>query len=475
MRLFKFFTIIIFFLLAAPYGNAEQDFKEWLKGEQKEYSGFLEKRDKEFRNFLMGSWKNFEVEGGKKEDEKPKPVNAPVASEKIMGSKPIDPGKIKKIEKPEKPAEYPEQKTAKPVIKKVVKVEFFGEYLDFPKLDPLTELNILTIDKKGFADFWTNFASIDVKPVINQLNYYKDKKRINDWGCLLLARAYSDSAVKDRNTSYLITWGLMLKSGYDVRAGYDNGEVKLLYRSDDDLYSTPFFSLDKKRYYLFSDKSDSIKSYDADYEGADKKLNVFFEKRPLFITDKIGKRELYFEYKNKEYTVEAYFNPHTIDFMKNIPQFSLEKYFMGEPDQLISGYFVESIKEKTSGFSDYEKVDFILKLVQRAFHYKTDEQQFSKEKYFFPEEMIYYPYSDCEDRSVLFSYLVKRVTGLDVIILDYPGHVAAAVNIPGNIKGDFLKVDGEKYYVTDPTYINSDPGMVIPEYRDKKPEIIFLK
>ena len=43
------------------------------------------------------------------------------------------------------------------------------------------------------------------------------------------------------------------------------------------------------------------------------------------------------------------------------------------------------------------------------------------------DEPLFYPYSDCEDHSVLFAYLVRELPGLEVIGLDYPGHVATAV------------------------------------------------
>ena len=41
--------------------------------------------------------------------------------------------------------------------------------------------------------------------------------------------------------------------------------------------------------------------------------------------------------------------------------------------------------------------------------------------------LFYYPYCDCEDRSVLYSYLVRNLLKLDVVLLDYPNHIATAV------------------------------------------------
>ena len=74
-----------------------------------------------------------------------------------------------------------------------------------------------------------------------------------------------------------------------------------------------------------------------------------------------------------------------------------------------------------------DAVNVLLRFVQTGFSYLTDSEQFGREKFMFPEETLSYPYSDCEDRSFLFAYLVSSLLGLDVIGLDYPGHVATAV------------------------------------------------
>ena len=91
-----------------------------------------------------------------------------------------------------------------------------------------------------------------------------------------------------------------------------------------------------------------------------------------------------------------------------------------------------------------------------------------------PEETLYYPASDCEDRAILFSYLVKNLLGLKIIALDYPGHIATAVKFSANINGDAVEYNGQRYVICDPTYINADAGMSMPEYKGVAPEVIKL-
>ena len=112
--------------------------------------------------------------------------------------------------------------------------------------------------------------------------------------------------------------------------------------------------------------------------------------------------------------------------------------------------------------------------MQTAFKYKTDEGQFGIENYLFPEETLYYPYSDCEDRSVFFAWLVHSLLGLEVVGLDFPGHIAAAVNFNEKFRGDAVLHKGKRYVVTDPTYINASAGMTMPDFKNKKPKVIRI-
>jgi hypothetical protein len=64
---------------------------------------------------------------------------------------------------------------------------------------------------------------------------------------------------------------------------------------------------------------------------------------------------------------------------------------------------------------------------------------------------------------------------LKCIALDYPGHVNAAVSLKGSIHGTFITVDGTKYFVCDPTYINAPIGYLPDEYKGIKPKVITFE
>lgn len=470
-RSWYFLFIMIF---ASHFVNADTNFNDWLKNQEKEYSGFKEQRDKDFYSFLKGNWIDFDLEEGTDEDSLPKPVLPPVADqnlkEKPLVDEAVDAEEVRTVSDIK-----PDLKEIKqPTSEKTIFIPFFEELLKFPKIDALYNLEMVKADKDSAALFWQNFSDIDISGVISHLRYYTFEKKLNDWGYFMLARAYCDHIIKDVNTKEMLVWGIMLKSGYNVKIGFNGKQVRLLFTSASDLYSIPYFNLNGERYYLADKSVKSIKSYDASYEGADKKIEAYLVNRPVLKSKKIGERVISFDYKGKTYSFTGYFNPVLMKFMESLPKLSLDKYFLGRADSLVSKEFAEEIKQEIQAFSSYEKVNFILSLVQKSFAYKTDDEQFNYEKYFFPEEMIYYPYSDCEDRCALFACLIREITGFHVVILDYPGHVAAAVEVPVSVEGSFVMVKGKKFYIADPTYINSSVGMMMPEYRNVKPKILEL-
>ena len=115
-----------------------------------------------------------------------------------------------------------------------------------------------------------------------------------------------------------------------------------------------------------------------------------------------------------------------------------------------------------------------LHYLHRAFPYKTDEAQFGIERTLFAEEMYYYPYSDCEDRSILFARLVKDLLGLDVVLLYYPAHIAAAVCFKGEVKGDYMQLGNKRYVICDATYIGAGVGEAMPDLKRTPAQVVRI-
>ena len=236
--------------------------------------------------------------------------------------------------------------------------------------------------------------------------------------------------------------------------------------------------LDEQKFYVvnFEQKEKlplAIQTYEGNYPDADDLIDLRVTKAPL-ISKEIVERELRFKYKGETYILTVQYNLPTAKYFENYPLTDLNIYFNAPLTNEANFSVISQLKDILEEKPEAEAVNILLRFVQTAFQYKTDDEQFGREKSFFSEETLFYPFCDCEDRSVFFSYLVRNLLGLKVIGLDYPGHIATAVKFNTDLEGDSVTFNNEKYLVCDPTYVNANIGLCMPDFKDVIPKIIEL-
>ena len=459
---------------------AQDNYQEWLKKEKASYKNFLDKEDQAFADFLKKDWKAFQAFQGIKFDETPKPVTLPEAKPE---DKPAPPPPDKVILIPE--IKIPEQPPApkpkpKPVVNKttnLMTIDFFGAPVSVNyKKDFEFALNS-PINNEVISKAWETIAASNYKVLLEQLQENQGQLAVNDWGYLALVDLFAKKLFPgSKNEQNLFSWFIISKSGYDTKVAYMNNTVYFLVPSENIIYANRYVSLDNKKYYFISMDSPvvldgQIYTYTGQYKGADRLISMKLTKVPV-LKNKIETKNLTFNYDSKSYTIPVQYDNDIIDYLKNYPQTELPVYFDAVVSQYANQSLLRSIKPKIQGMSEVQAVNFLLRFVQTAFNYKTDEQQFGKEKYLMMEETLHYPSSDCEDRSIMFSYLVKTLLKLDVVGLDYPGHIATAVKFNSDLNGDRVNFNGKVYIICDPTYINADAGMEMPQFKNVEPKVI---
>jgi hypothetical protein len=234
------------------------------------------------------------------------------------------------------------------------------------------------------------------------------------------------------------------------------------------MFSTFTLSIQGENYYILDFKGGKLLSYEQEFPGAVNSLDLNISK-PLNLAGNIIDINLSGNLFS-DWEIEV--NRNVIDFYSDYPLVDLSVYFNAPMNPNTLNSLASKLNPLLEGKSEREKVDFLLHFVQNAFQYKTDRDQFGCEKFFFPDELLFYPYSDCEDRSVLFSYLVKWFLDFDVIGINYSLHVATAVALPGKIAGDYLEYNGKSYTICDPTFINASIGMSMPQFKGARPTLI---
>lgn len=148
--------------------------------------------------------------------------------------------------------------------------------------------------------------------------------------------------------------------------------------------------------------------------------------------------------------VQVQVNENLIDFYNTYPTSEVNGNFMtrwamyaNTPlDEHVKTDLYPALKEKINGLSQLEAANKLLNWVQTAFVYEYDDKVWGDDRAFFAEETLYYPYCDCEDRSILFTRLIRDLLGLKTILVFYPGHLASAVCFTDNVTGDYISLNG---------------------------------
>lgn len=466
--------------------KTESEFIDFVKQTRKTFTKFVEKNDKEFADFLRNSWDLYE--GNEPEEPKlsKKPPKQPVIKKKeIKKVEKREPQEIKLKESAEpKPMRFgaslpPIQKSEEKLgTEKSVFISFYGlkpEFYYDPKLS-----NTLSADKLSsntIADFWEAASECNHYTLINELTEFKNEHKLNDWAYYQLSgKVAHEISGNNSNQAKLLHWFLLLKSRYDAKVGYSADDIYLLVASEYMIFGKNYFSFDNKNYFVLDNENiRSLRSYDENYPGAKYKLNFKIDEAPVLGND-LKTSNLKFNYLTDKYAFEINYNKSNIDFYTTIPQLDLPVYFNAGNSTDFTNSLVANLKPLVKDLNEFTAVSFLLKFAQSAFDYKTDPQQFGYEKFFFAEETVFYPYSDCEDRSVFFAALVQELLLNEVIGLEYPGHVATAVkfeNTPEN--GDYIMYKGEKYIICDPTFVNAPVGMCMPKFLNVEAKVIPLK
>jgi hypothetical protein len=472
-------------LMISLQATADAEFDQWMDQQSSEFTSYQEAQDSAFSSFLNKEWQLFQVKMGQKRDKTPKPLKLPVAPKPVVKKTSPDlPKKIVSVKKRLEPLARP---IPKRVLRPIEQPSVAGEKINVPFLGSILPLylekrvNISighNINNKVIANFWNSVSSAPSQSLLKQLKSYRKTTAINDWGMIQLIEALANKLYNAKsNEARLFSWYLLVKLDYDARVGYSNERIHLLLPFKTQLFGMPYFTYDGVRYYVITSKSGaalgSLSSYKGSYPSATKRVNLYIKTIPILKPQKVNKK-LTFNYAGKQHNFGVSYDKNITSFFENYPSTQLDVYFKSTISDDLKRSLLIPLGKLVEGKSEEASVNLLLRFVQTAFAYKTDGDQFGREKYFFPEELFLYEYSDCEDRSVLFSYLVKELLGLDVVALTFPGHVATAVQFNSDVSGVKVRRGGREYVVADPTYINATVGMVMPQFKNVQPKIISI-
>ncbi len=501
----KTFFLILAHLCFLPLGmmSQETDFETWrrqqeqqfeafaeereqaLKALEEDFENFVEQRNREYAEYLKREWERRRVFEGEKRRPMPKPEEMPHYTPQPIDDPPVEEEReksAKDVEEPVRerdisPVPFHEPLRLRPVEQEEqplepVTVDFYGRTFNFETAPSFRGLESGGVSEDDVSGWFQKASQAEFTPTLVQLLEKAGETGMNDWALLMAARKTAKQLVSDDPTAHtLYAWFMMVQAGYDVRLGRQDDRLILLAPFNHIVYNTPRLTLDDKTYYILDEStSGPVYTYDQPMEGAYRSLDMNFYQSPQLAASPATKT-LEFPFGDDFYSVTLSYDPVLVKLLRDQPQADMNVYL----DAVASNHLMQSTETFLENMfryrDDVEQVNFLLTMTQIAFQYETDIEQFGYQRYMFPDEVMHYDKSDCDDRAVLFAWMVRNFTDQQVAAVLYPNHLANAVHFPeGNPAGDYLVIDNKPFVIADPTFINAPLGMTMPDLAHQTPQ-----
>jgi hypothetical protein len=476
-----------FLLPANAQNDFENAFNDFKQKAETEYEEFRKKANREYADWMRKAWvwhKKMEPMPRPKDDMMP-----PVIFDKNK-KKRTEPKSMPYEEVVPVPEPAPQPKPVAPIREnngeyKVIYFQFFGTDGQV-RLPTNFAFKLNGNDVDAFANGWEELASNKCDNLIRDCLVLRMEHQLCDWAYLMMLGAMSEKVCGGWNNEARMMQGFVLcQSGYKVRFGITKEmELRLLFKSEHQIFDLNGFEMDDGMFYLIEPiTDDGLNVCDIAYPD-EKALSLWIDQEQL-LSENLSEERLLIQADSAR-TIRVQTNKNWMVFCNSYPTSMIGEDIVSRWAMYANTPISNSLKSKLypqlqDAIKKYDISDavnaasWLLYWVQTAFVYEYDDKVWGHDRAFFAEETLYYPYCDCEDRSILYSRLVRDLLGLDVILVFYPGHLATAVAFNSPVDGDYIEFNGKRFTICDPTYIGAPIGETMPDMDNKTAKVILLK
>lgn len=451
----------------------EDAFNAFASRNQQTFDRFADSINQQFAEAMIANMKMFTGEHPKVRDQKPKPKMLPEIKKnktpEIPSIKPLLGQTMQPKPAVEVQSSSEEQVDILPDQSDEVAFKLFGEDVHLGR-ESFPE-KLTGISAEDVSSFWVKLSECDYEPMLQTCRKAHAERGFNDWAVYqLVLELVSQTYPRQYNEQVVMAVFLLNQLGMEAKIGFAGAHLFCLLAVEQQLFGVSFVDIKGERYYIFEldpmflnrDDTLSFRTYDIPFLKPTKELDMNMV-QPLISSDSYS-------------LVDSAISISTgmIELFGTYPQVDIAVYANAHPSSVFSESVEHFFQPYLKSLSPVEAVSFLLSYVQYGFDYATDEQQFGCEKPFFCEENFYYPQNDCEDRCVLFAFLVRHLLNLDVVFVEYPGHIATAVHFPMKVNGASVEHNRKRYVICDPTYVGASVGMEMPPFTSKDRGLIPL-
>lgn len=464
----------------------KEQFNSFRKKAVTDFEKFRKEAVRKYAEFLRQSWEQMDAKPARPKliDKEVPPIRFDeTIKNRIQESKPINID----IVKIDVPLPKPQPKPVKPIEEQEEEVR---EYVDFALYG--TPLHVRFTGREHYqlpaeinntivADTYIKLGSADFNNTIHDCLELRTRHQLSDWAYFQMLEAFSKECFANENEATLLMAYIAQQSGYQIRLGLSDNRLCVLYASDHMIYGRCYYLIDGLDFYVYGKDVNNLRICQAAYP-KEQALSLLIT-QPMIIDQKRTEKRTLQSERYKEMNIESDVNQNLIDFYNSYPSSQINNNFMTRwamyanvPfESTVNASLLAELRQQTDGLSKKEAVERLLNWVQTAFEYKYDDEIWGGDRAFFPEETLYYPYCDCEDRSILLSRIIRDLLKLKVILVYYPGHLAMAVNFGDEeVAGDYILLDNERFVICDPTYIGAGIGETMPNMDNQKATVILL-
>lgn len=484
--LFSACTLFLVIPMQAQTDAFQERFMQFRKQVDDEFESFWNEVNEKYADFILQTWEGFNAEPAvtrPKEEKKIPPVVVPLQDTiRPLVDTPLP---VIAIVKPTVPEKQPVPIAPIKEIPIPIKEEKFVTTVRWGtsfsvRFTDNQRFTLSSTDNESIACAWKKISGREYNNTVRDCLLLRAERKLNDWAYLCMLQSLSVELFGESNEAVLFMANIFCKSGYKIRLARGGDKLYLLFASKHFIYEKKFFRIGDECFYLFAGNVDNLELCPSEYPG-EQPLSLRVTEQPLLDIVPTKKRMLIAR-NFEDMKIAVHVNENTIELCSEYPASSMNDDFMTRWAMYANATITEDVKselypqlqKQIEGHSQLEAVNMLLDWVQTAFTYEYDETVWGADRAFFAEETLFYPYCDCEDRSILLSHLVRDLVGLDVILVYYPGHLAMAVAFKENVVGDYITIDEKRFVVCDPTYINASVGMSMPNLQTDNIRVIKL-
>lgn len=466
------------------------EYENFKQQAHKTYNDFRKKCNEDYAKFMRNPWIPVSpgpIDKKPKEDPVP-PVITPkedIAPAPIPRPLPFDEVVPVPIPTPQpEPIQPIEQIPVDPFVP-VIEAKtfcFFGTEAKVRK--PSKDFHLSSVNENSISDLWLTLSTDDYTNLLYDCLKIRSEHNLCDWAYLLMLKDMSESICgKETNESVLLMSYMFCQSGYKMRLGICKNTVFMLFASRHTIYDWNYYSVDGEKYYTFNNMTGNVRICNQKFP-KEKSLSLLIDKEQIFSNNSTPQSS-HQSKRNNDMLVTMSANQNMLDFYSSYPTSMIgdnlvsrwAMYANMPMPQYVRNQIYPQIRKSIAGVDQLTALNRILNWVQTGFVYEYDDKVWGDDRAFFPEESLYYPYCDCEDRSILLTRVVRDVLGLKCILIYYPGHLAAAVELTeGNPTGDYIEYRGHRFFITDGTITGygAPVGQTMRGMDNKTAKVILL-